>query len=281
MNNFLTRTLYRAAVHLPDVRGKGRLVGLLHRAIGARPEFHVAHGLKMQLDLEEYLQAHLYGFGELEPLTGKLMQKLLKPGDVYVDVGAHVGFHTLLARQKIGNEGVVVAIEPQPENAAAILANWQLNGFSNLDLYVAAAGEQSSRVRLPHQVSRDRARLTLNGNGVNDTDLTFQVPIVDLESVVEPYDHIRLLKIDVEGFELQVLRGARNALERVENIVFEYLRAESGHLVAEICTTLESMGFTLMNINGVPWRSQDALPENNVWACRQVPAQTPGNGWAT
>lgn len=120
---------------------------------------YIKSGFYMYLDPLEWMQITLLSGQTTEPQTMRLFERLLKPGDVYLDVGAHVGFHTL-----VGAEGRVIAIEPQPYNCDRILRNWHLNGYENLFLYVAVAGRDhhssGSTTRLPPTV-RDCLSLSM------------------------------------------------------------------------------------------------------------------------
>src|SRR5215831_15161314 len=111
-------------LRLPHFKGKTRVETLLRRLVWTPHRTKVLGGLRMELDPAEWTQMQLLKQNWLEPSTLALYDKLLRPGDVFVDVGAHVGFHSLVARQFVGSNGLVLAIEPQPYNAQKILANW-------------------------------------------------------------------------------------------------------------------------------------------------------------
>ena len=99
--------------------------------------------------------------GELEPHLRETMERLLRPGDVFVDVGSHVGFYSLLAGRLVGGRGRVIAIDPQPYNAQRVLLNAELNGFAHLETHVAAAGAEERFVTLHQQRQSDKARLSV------------------------------------------------------------------------------------------------------------------------
>src|SRR5437660_8903455 len=155
-------------LRLPHFKGKTRIEELLRRMLWTPNQTKVFGGLRMELDPAEWTQMQLLKRNWLEPRTLALYQKLLRPGDIFVDVGAHVGFHSLVARHLVGPSGLVIAIEPQPYNAQKILANWRANDFANLKLIIAAAGERDGWVELQDQPITDRALLTLRGNGAKD-----------------------------------------------------------------------------------------------------------------
>jgi FkbM family methyltransferase len=260
---------YDFILRLPGFRGKTRIESLFRGLL--KPHVSkVAHGLVMELDPDEWPQIDLRAKGCLEPRTTALFERMLRPGDTFVDVGAHVGFHSLLARRLVGDNGRIFSIEPQPYNCAKLLANAELNGFANITVVAAAAGDANDFIALKSQSKRDRSRLTLAGAGVNDGALTFIVPKITLSWLFKTYDlhRVTLLKIDVEGFELEVLQGARDTIGRVDNIVLEILPDGDAHKTAAIEQTLVAHGFRIVDIEGAAWKPGQPCVENNIWARR-------------
>jgi FkbM family methyltransferase len=266
-------------LRLPNCRGKARLVSSLRKWIYGHRTQQIIHGLTIGLDPLEWAQLDLMRDGRQEPLTTALFGRLLREGDVYVDVGAHIGYHTLIARHHIGKSGIVIAIDPQPYNCDRVLTNWQLNGFTNIRVQVAAAGSGPGYVHLRHQSPHDRTRLSLVEASVQDEEpaapsLSFAVPVIGLADLLEQHGiggPVKLLKIDVEGFEESVLDGLQAAAKHVENVIVEVLpatnlrRGESLPLL----DWLKSHGFSMWrNVAGVTWQPGDRLPENNLWSSR-------------
>jgi FkbM family methyltransferase len=260
--------LYRTALRLPNFRGKSQLVAMMRRQL--EPASTHVQGFKMQLDPVEWIQSDILSKGELEPRTCALFHKLLKAGDTYVDVGAHVGYHSLLARQIVGPDGHVLAVEPQPYNANKIQVNSALNGYSNISVDVGAAGEIDGVVRLYDQVAIDKSRLTLVGHGVHEGIAAFEVPVWTLDTLLKRFDitRIRLLKIDVEGYELAILKGAHDTLRRVENVIFEALPDLATQTSSEMRAVLSGAGFSFSSVDGTAWEDGVDMPESNVWAHR-------------
>jgi FkbM family methyltransferase len=234
--------------------------------------FRAIHGVVLELDPIEWTQSDLLRDGRLEPLTSALYGKLLRAFDTYVDVGAHIGFHTLVARHFIGETGQVIAVEPQPYNCQKLLANWRANGFENLALYVAAVGERDTTIRLHQQVETDTTRLTMCLEPVNDETRTFYVPLKRLETIFneQRVKHVRLLKIDVEGYELEVVKGLGPFSPAVDNIILEVLDTSSAPTPRSLALieTLKSLDYELKTVEGHAWNARSELPENNLWASR-------------
>ena len=204
----------------------------------------------------------------MEPATLKLFERLLSPGDIVFDIGAHVGHHTLAASRMIGETGKVYAFDPQPYNVDRICRNAELNRLRNIVAVCAAAGERDGFLRLPFQSPRDRSRLSLAQDGPNDLPIFFEAPIRRLDTFMSENDVgvSKLMKIDVEGYEFKVIRGVGDRLTAFANIVFEVL--EDSNIEDTICLIewLTEAGFSLHDVEGNLWKPGKPLLERNVWA---------------
>lgn len=261
--------MYRWVLRGPSFRGRHRIETLLRKRLKPRSD-NVPGGIRMMLDPQEWLQIDLMSGRATEPLTAALFEHLLHPGDVLIDVGAHVGWLTLIGAKAVGPTGIVIAIEPQPYNCDRILSNAELNGLRNVTVVAGAIGEKPGPVQLSNQSATDKSRLTLDGPGANDTGLRFLTQLYSLSQLVELFEipSVKLLKVDVEGFEMPVFRGAAPVLDRIQNIAFEHLPEHQGNFQS-ICSLLGDAGFELLTVNGQPLTGS-APPENNIWARRRA-----------
>ena len=151
----------------------------------------------------------------------RLLRKLVRPGDTIVDIGANVGSHSIPLAKMLGTTSRVYAFEPHPRTFAYLRANAALNRLPNLHLYNLALGDREGEIAFTDERSDDLNRVLLHGSG------SITVPIKRLDSIEALADTaIHLLKIDVEGYELSVLRGASKALQRTE---FIFLEANTRH----------------------------------------------------
>jgi FkbM family methyltransferase len=260
----------RALYAMPHIKGRDRLIGQLSDGFVARPTALAHDGLRMYLDASEYAQLEILVHGSSEPQTLALIRKLVTRGDTVVDVGAHVGHHALVAARQAGETGCVIAIDPQPYNADRISRHAALNGLANITTLCAAAGNADTFIKLPVQSERDRSRLSLHEGGPNDLAITVEVPLRRLDTIFAQHDvgDVKLLKIDVEGYELEVLQGLGDRLGACRNIVFELLPATGAARNAELLAFLAARGFAMTDVNGAPLQQGSAPPENNVWALR-------------
>jgi hypothetical protein len=144
-------------------------------------------------------------------------------------------------------------------------------------LYSAAAGESGGEVWLKEQDPSDRALLSLQHQSKRNTEISYRTSLVGLNSVFEEhrFDRVGLLKIDVEGFELEVLKGLGMRIEAVENIIFEHLPCSEIEEKTEVIFLLEEMGFEIRSVSGEVWVPGSKVPENNLWA-RRSNSSSPG-----
>ena len=261
--------LLRALYAMPRIRGRDRLISYISDGLVMKP-FRLSDGLSLLLEPAEYVQLEIIINGANEPRTLQLIRKLVQPGDCVIDVGAHIGHHALHAARAARSNGCVYAIDPQPYNADRISRNATINCLDNVVTICAAAGDTDGFVQLPMQSERDRSRLSLRGKGPNDLTLSVEVPIRRLDSLIQSHNMPapKLIKIDVEGFELEVLRGLGSRIDSCQNIILELLDGTDGDLKQRIVELLQMSGFQLRQIDGAPWKSGEKLIESNLWAAR-------------
>jgi FkbM family methyltransferase len=207
----------------------------------AEADAHLADGRALTCRLSDRTQRTMF-LGLFEPEETRLVTRLLQPGDVFVDVGAHIGWFTTLAAAKVGSAGQVIACEPYPANKALLERNVRLNGSSNVHLVGAALGSSAGTLRIA--MGPDSGSVTAVGWAHrNEAD----VVMTTLDDVVDASLAVTLLKIDVEGWEAHVLTGARQTLRHTRSVLFEVnppaLR-KAGTSREELFDLLRAAGFT-------------------------------------
>lgn len=146
--------------------------------------------------------------GTYEPIQSEAFQRLICPGSAVFDVGAHVGYYTVLSSLLAGPSGQVIAFEPLPANLKYLRRHLRLNGCNNVRVLTNCVGQGSSIAKFDDS----------HGTGVGhlSSDGTLEVQVRSLDEMVESGELPipQFLKIDVEGAELQVLHGAERLLRR-------------------------------------------------------------------
>ena len=191
----------------------------------------LSFGAKIYLDTRDLsLAPHLLMGGEWEPWTSELIRALLRPGSTFVDVGANVGYFTLLAGSIVGPTGRVVAFEPNPDLAALIARSLSVNGLHGWTELVRAAAMSE-----PGQLEFKRFAGHHGSSGFYVTDElaaqfhdSLERIVVDCTTLDDALAgrglRIDLIKIDAEGAEPEVIAGAERLLDeqRGMQIIMEY-----------------------------------------------------------
>ena len=142
--------------------------------------------------------------GTYERDTQRAFQRLVRPGDVVYDVGANVGFFTLLASHLAGPEGRVYAFEPVARNLALLRRHIELNEITNVEISPVAVAERAGAARFSVAASPAMGGLATEGG--------IEVPTVTLDEIAAATRPPSFIKMDIEGGESAALIGARHLL---------------------------------------------------------------------
>lgn len=196
----------------------------------------------------------LYRYPALRRDDELFLSRFLKPGMTYVDVGANIGTTTLAAADAVGRTGTVIAFEPHPGTFQDLSASVALNPdlAPRISLVASAVGDTTGSARISDLPENDINHINVSHGDINNGDINrggesgIAVPMTTLDDAVAETPHIDLLKIDVEGYERNVLRGARATLARTDAVYFESCEAnfaQFGYSVDDVFALLEESGF--------------------------------------
>lgn len=157
--------------------------------------------------------------GDLEPGTRKLIGRLLTPGDVYVDVGANLGMHTIAAGHAMENRGKIVAFEPFPRTRKLLQETLHVNGMHTITtVHQAAVSDRAGRhIFYLGNTCGHHSLFALTGADASDL-APIEVDTVRLDDVLSGEAVVTLIKIDAEGAELDVLHGAAAMLAAHQDV---------------------------------------------------------------
>jgi FkbM family methyltransferase len=252
----LEETLSRAVAAELRRRPSSRFLRRLgwHLGEAAAPALRVAHprdGGRLLVDISDHSQRAIYFEGVYEPPTTRLLRRVARRGWTFVDVGANAGYYTNLASQLGGPEGTVIAFEPNPQFAQRLET---LSGWATANVVVVQAGCGDREEVLPLAISADARNAglsTLRPPAATVTAAGTDVPVVRLDSWCDENAVVPdVVKIDVEGFETEVLLGMEQLLaDRVPRlIVCELAEGRASHSPAEIIALMREHAYDAAGI---------------------------------
>lgn len=201
-------------------RGKGRLFNRFCPTIGSRRTR--LFGYTIDLALEDEIQRSVW-LGTYELRETSLIKSHLRKGMTFFDVGANIGYYSLMAAAYAGPSGRVVSFEPSPENCRHFRRTVDENGIRNITIEQAALSDVTGEGQLfvPKEQGNNTPTMVANNGG-----RSIPVPVVTLDEYLERnrIGRVDFMKIDVEGFEPKVIAGARSTIraKRIGALICEF-----------------------------------------------------------
>lgn len=192
----------------------------------------------------------LYRYREYEPDERAIMRRLVLPGMDVLDIGAQVGYHTLLLSKLVGEDGTVLAVEASPANYDLLLRNMSVNAATNVTALNVAASDMRGQLDLSIDPRNLGAHRIVVDKSVKTT---VSVPANTIDDIVQSRDvHPRFLKMDIEGSELAALRGMSKLLDTPDLVILAELNrialTQMGARPVQLLAELEATGFALFLI---------------------------------
>ncbi len=175
---------------------------------------------------------------EREGVVHNLIYSSLKKGDTFVDIGANIGYYTVLVSNLVSPRGKVIALEPMPETHQCLEMNCKLNQLRNVTLISKAAW--SDECTMPMFVHGGYYGMASTTKGKGDSTSVRTIP---LDTILKPYRHIKIIKIDAEEAEYQILCGAGSTLKKTKSLVIE-----CGYDYDKIVSLLERSNFNIQKL---------------------------------
>lgn len=199
--------------------------------------------------------ACLVDTGELERGTRLLIERIVKLGDVFIDVGANLGLHTLAAARAMHGKGRIIAFEPFGLTKCLLEKNVRINGFSDIvEIHQSAVSSHPGYQPLYLGKTSGHHSLFPLEESAAASVAPVSVPLVTLDAVMADHPTVNVVKIDAEGAELDVVEGGRNVLQQNPNIVLivefglSHLR-RTDQIIKNWFAHFESLGMVYKVIN--------------------------------
>lgn len=218
------------------------------------------HGFMLYNIKDYYIGGSLDRYGEFSEGEVTLFRQIVQPGMTVVEAGANIGVHTIALAAMVGANGRVIAFEPQRVVFQMLCANLALNGIETVEAHCAAVGQTPGKISVPPRDYRSpgnfgAVELTRTGGE--------KVEVVSIDSLGLHACH--LIKADVEGMEVAVLRGARRTIGKHRPMLYVENDRPAGH--RELVATILAQGYRawwhtplLFNPRNFAGNPQDAFP---------------------
>ncbi|MNJ85642.1 cobalt-precorrin-6Y C(15)-methyltransferase [compost metagenome] len=250
--SFLFRHQLISTLRDLDIKGIRRLSVSLPKRILPDPKsvgkhiLKTIHGVEMLIDpsIDNGVELSLFETGTYEKGTIQLLEKYLKGGSAFLDIGANIGLMSVLASKYVGTNGIVYAVEANPKTVPILQVNIDLNVCKNVELIPVALSDTSGTALLFEnwEVNRGGASLISQSN----EEQGIEVKMERLDDLFDENTPIHLVKIDVEGFEPQVIRGGMNWFQKQQPVfiieVSEKREKEVGPSPAEVMELVQTIG---------------------------------------
>lgn len=233
-----------------DIRGIRRLSVVLPKLLLPSAEkagqhvLKTIHGVQLLIDpsIDNGVELSLYETGTYEKGTIQLLHRFLQPGQTYLDIGANIGLMSSIASGIVGNKGKVLAVEANPKTVEILQHNLALNACTNVSIFPFALGDAPGKATLYENWNVNRGGASLLAQ---DNEEGIEVAVDTIDNVFKN-DAIHLVKIDVEGFELEVLNGGIEVLKTQRPVliieVSEQREQTVGVSPQEIAAFVRSLG---------------------------------------
>lgn len=207
-------------------------------------------GAEILAPMDDWVGRTLYYFGDLDPKLSRVFRQILRPGDTVLDVGANIGVMSMLAASLVGPGGAVHSFEPQPQLTSMLRESVSRNGFRNVHIHEYALGDKTeTRVLGVHMDNSGWASLE------SDPSDYIRPVSVKVQEAASCFDSlgisaVRMLKMDVEGYEPVILRAAMPFLERIKPhaVLFEITNHDLSFNDQPIVQLLAPLGYRFLDI---------------------------------
>lgn len=242
-----------------NLPGKERLSGWIKPTPQIKSAFNdgivwlTSEDIAIHTSADNYIEWAVLSGGTYEDEISKLIRISLKPGFTALDIGANIGLQSLRMSQCVGEKGKIFAFEPLFYLQEKFRKNMVLNCVSNVTLFPFALSDSEGSADFETgQNSWNQGMFSLSNHGNGPGKQHVVIKLGDRLPEIESLNNVNLIKIDVEGFEHQVLKGLKETLTKHRpRIIFEYdsnYWARTGQKISDCYNLLHSLNYTLYQI---------------------------------
>jgi len=266
----LFKKSYRVLAKTPlrKIPGMATFANKIFRKVWPNTNIIEIQGSKMFININEpnpglrqTFQAYAMNRIHEEATTG-ILKKIIKPGDIFLDLGANIGYFSLLAAKLTGEKGKVFAFEPEPKNFYYLQKNIEINNYKNIYPFQKAVSDKNGTTELficeydsGHHTINQYGGVEVYSHGRPTEKIAIKVDTVKLDDfLADKTDHVDIIKMDIEGAEALAVEGMRNILadNKKIKVLMEFfplfIRKMGSSPEKLIKTLIEDLGFNIFVI---------------------------------
>lgn len=212
-----------AKTPIATIPGVKRAYGLVNGIVEPTgPVWTQYRGIPIYVDPRQSVESQIYHRGEYEPLVTDCIDNHMENGMLSMDIGAHVGVHTIPLHQAVGQTGKVIAFEPNPIHFEKLSETIERNDIDNIELINVAVSNEAGQFEL-YEKEGNKGHSTLQPHPDFSYEDGIEVEVISIMDFIEDrgLENIDLLKIDIEGKELDVIKGLNSRLADVSMAIIE------------------------------------------------------------
>lgn len=255
-------------VTINEIRYK--LTKHLYLTVGKNYKLEIVQGSRMYLHLHDTgISRELIMHKIREPASTKEIQRILRKGDIVMDIGANIGYYALMEARIVGEMGKIYAYEPVPNNVELLKKNIEVNHYENIEVFSTALGDRdgTSEIHLSEQSNWHSMSDLLTSDKVNK----MPVEVLTVDKALENKDFPNFIRMDVEGYEIKIIRGMESTLKnsKLRRLFIElHPSLMKRHELVELLTTLKRHNFEIemmaMTVGLSPERTYYSLTIDEV-----------------
>jgi FkbM family methyltransferase len=237
----------------PPHPGKWRVIAALTalaRPAWSAPRRTTYNGIRFELDLSEYMERHIY-LQDFDPLETRFLKKQVKPGWTAIDVGANVGYYSLLLARLVGTEGWVYSFEPESDNWRKLSKTIGLNDPTNVRAHKMALADSCKVTSIIRGPSGNSGKTHLGSTDDQDSEMVEQIT---LDAFVEQKElkRVDFVKVDIEGCEERFIVGGSKTFQHFKPLLLIELNPAAlksfGSSVESLVSKLRAFGYELFEL---------------------------------
>ena len=257
MKNEIFRTILKIHKRIPTIPFEKELIKIYHLFQEKNKIIDInIEGINYHLDLSEVIDNKVF-YGNWEPETTAMFKRLLKQDMTFLDIGANMGYYTLLSGKIVGNKGRVIAFEPTSNGFERLETNVSLNKFKSVEIEKLGLSNKNKKIK-----ANLRSSWKISGL-VEPEKETIDMMKLDNYLAIRKIGRVDFIKIDVDGYEYEVLKGAKKTLETYKPILYlemgHYENKIPQYTLKEVIDFVKELEYSFHYEDGRPFKSEEEI----------------------